>query len=176
MDPVPGHSGATGPARPGRSESRVVRTPALVAGLALVALQAVALVAGLALVALLAVGGGGDPFLELLDLEAIRLHFFAWLHAVTSWKLDTAGTLIEATRPSRGRPSSARVVGHGEVQFAVPLPFRCCGRKPETQRPARGRPLRGSVGRLTGRCGWPPPRRSGAPADGCRRGSWLWSR
>src|SRR5262249_35554544 len=58
-------------ARSGRRAESLV--PALVAGLAFVALQSVALVAGLAFVAELAGGGGGDPLLQLDDLEALRL-------------------------------------------------------------------------------------------------------
>src|SRR5262249_39087412 len=67
-------------ARPGRSESRVVRTPALMAGLAFIAPRAVALVAGRTFVALLPGGRRGNPLLQLLDLETLLSLFFAGLH------------------------------------------------------------------------------------------------
>src|SRR5262249_54338921 len=69
--------------------------PALVARLAFIAVQAIALVAGLTFVTLLAVGRGGNPFLQLLDLEAILPNFFAWFHdvprVVGDWVIVTQG-------------------------------------------------------------------------------------
>src|SRR5262245_56090524 len=97
MQPALPQNENPGPAaRPGRSESLVTT---LVAGLALVALLAVTLVAGLALVALLAGRRGGDPLLQLDDLEALRL-------------LLAAGFLVvHRTAPSRTGADGSRTPG-----------------------------------------------------------------